>query len=239
MRYDVIGDVHGCIDELNELLEKLGYIDGRHPDGRKLVFVGDLVDRGPDSAEVLSKVMALAARDLAVVVSGNHDNKLMRYLKGNKVRVSPRLQSTIDQIESHDGEFKADVLHFLASLPIKFEDDGLLIVHGAARFGAGRKEEEALALYGEVIGRGEHGIPLRGDKWAHEYSGPHRVVVRGHQVVPAVSMITSATGAHVYNIDTGCVFGGQLSALRYPEEEVVQVAAKQKYCDLNNYLDCI
>ncbi len=82
--FDVIGDIHGCSSELEALLAKLGYEDGRHPEGRTAVFVGDLVDRGPDSPGVLRRVMDMVASGDALCVPGNHENKLGRWLNGRR-----------------------------------------------------------------------------------------------------------------------------------------------------------
>ena len=195
MNYDIIGDVHGCIDELLELIEKLGYDgDGRHiseertggeraNDGRKLVFVGDLVDRGPSSDGVLELLMRLCEQDRAIVLLGNHDEKLKRYLQGKHVRVGHMLAGTLEQLEPR----------------------------------------------GKVFTDTISGYPIRLQDWARGYSGSHTTVVRGHSVVAEVETIVSQSGTRVYNVDTGCSFGGYLSALRYPELEVVQVKARKVY----------
>ncbi len=92
--FDVIGDVHGCRSELESLLGRLGYAiagdgtDAVHPEGRRAVFVGDLVDRGPDSPGVLRLVMGMVAAGHAYAVPGNHENKLVRALQGRAVQVS-------------------------------------------------------------------------------------------------------------------------------------------------------
>lgn len=228
-KYDIVGDVHGCDDELDELLQLLGYRDDLHPDGRKLIFVGDLGDRGPKIDQVFQRVLRMHSLDSALAVIGNHDDKLLRWLKGNPVKIAHGLRNTIDAIERQGEEFKQQVLELLVSLPYKFEDGPLLVIHGAAKAGVGAKEERQLALYGEVLGRTEDDMPLRGEAWAQDYSGPHSVVVRGHDPVENVTCTISKGGARIYNLDTGCVFGGFLSALRYPELETVQVKARDTY----------
>ncbi|HEY7984855.1 MAG TPA: AAA family ATPase, partial [Ktedonobacterales bacterium] len=100
--FDVIGDVHGCVEELRALLPRLGYARGpagwAHPEGRRAVFVGDLVDRGPSSVGVLELVLAMLAADQALLVAGNHDNKFMRWLMGRPVRIAREgLATTIEE----------------------------------------------------------------------------------------------------------------------------------------------
>ncbi|CAN5495082.1 hypothetical protein BH11CYA1_BH11CYA1_13110 [soil metagenome] len=242
MNYDIIGDVHGCLDELLELMEKLGYgHDGSCNSGeRKLIFVGDLVDRGPSSDGVLELLMSLHEQGRAIVLLGNHDEKLKRYLQGKEMRVGHMLAVTLTQLEPRGKAFTAKVSQFLNELPYRFADEGLLVVHGAVypgsstigsvSFGEQSKRDREWALYGEVGGTDEiSGYPIRLQEWARSYSGSHTTVVRGHSVVEEVETIVSQSGTRVYNVDTGCSFGGYLSALRYPELEVVQVKARKVY----------
>lgn len=97
--FDIIGDVHGCRSELTELLIRLGYTRSdaawSHPEGRRAVFLGDLVDRGPDSPGVLGLVMDMVASGNALCVQGNHDNKLERKLAGRDVKVNHGMAETL------------------------------------------------------------------------------------------------------------------------------------------------
>lgn len=232
--YDLIGDVHGCVNELVELLTLMGYNgDGMaHPNGRKAVFVGDLCDRGPSSDEVLDLVMEMVEEKNAIVVMGNHDNKLCRYLKGNKVTVNNGLQSTLDQLNARSEDFRAHVLEFLLSLHWRAElDNGrLLVVHAAAPerlqgelTGKKKKSARAAAFYGVTTGKTDaEGYPERVD-WAESYSGP-AIVVHGH-----VATLSPVVKNNVYNIDTACVYGNKLTALRYPEMKMVSVDANKAY----------
>src|SRR6185503_5022125 len=102
--FDIIGDIHGCFDELHALLTKLGYeitpaFEGRHPEGRKAVFLGDLVDRGPKIPEVLKLVMSMSETDQALAVPGNHDTKLMRKLRGRDVQITHGLAESLHQLD--------------------------------------------------------------------------------------------------------------------------------------------
>ena len=229
--FDVVGDVHGCLDELLQLLEELGYEDSvgslRHPDGRRLVFVGDLVDRGPDTPGVLRLVMTLAREGTALCVVGNHDQKLMRALKGHNVHVGHGLERSLAQLEG-DQQLRQEAIDFLDGLISHFvlDDGNLVVAH------AGLKEEfqgrasgrvRDFALYGETTGEtDEYGLPVRLD-WAQNYRG-RALVVYGHVAVNEPRWINGTV-----NIDTGCVFGGRLTALRYPERELVSVPAARTY----------
>jgi protein phosphatase len=232
--YDIIGDVHGCASELDELLIKLGYIwDSQtgifaHPGGRTVVFVGDLVDRGPDSASVLALAMNMVEEHQAIVVLGNHDDKLKRALIGNKVKMNDSLKETMRQIASRGHTFGARVIAFIAAQRFKviLHDSRLLVCHAGLPEKYHDKEHEAaraFCLYGETNGTfDKDGYPVRLD-WAASYSGS-RIVVHGH--VPVISPVIKN---NVWNIDTGCCFGGHLTALRYPEMEIVQVEAYEAY----------
>ena len=180
MAYDFVGDIHACADELDELLELLGYTEEGHPDGRTLVPVGDFNDRGPHNNRVFKRVMPMFASGAAVGVIGNHCYKLRRWMNGVEVRVGPDLQLTIDEITSEGEEFTAQVREFLDGLPFTLVlNDDILVVHGGYRDGLTEKKARDLAVYGEVGGTTEDGFPVRLDDWAHEYDGPYKLIVRG------------------------------------------------------------
>jgi hypothetical protein len=228
MNYDIIGDVHGCYDELLLLLEQLGYTSNTSPSGRKLVFVGDLVNNGPKSVSVLKLVMELVENDLALMVLGNHDWELKRILQG-KQSCSAKYRRVVRQIRLVSPTFAADVVKFLKAQPKHLELDGdLLVVHGAYREGLSSKAARQLALFGETDASG-----MRIEDWARQYAGKFKTIVRGHRVVPEVTVIKAKSGTRVYNVDTGCASGGKLSALQFPEIEVVQVQAESAYVRRN------
>ncbi|MDX6329191.1 MAG: hypothetical protein QOI83_1574 [Streptomycetaceae bacterium] len=224
--FDIIGDVHGCRSELETLLTKLGYVDGAHPEGRTAVFVGDLVDRGPDSPGVLRRVMSMVTDGNALCVPGNHENKLGRYLKGRKVQHTHGLAETIEQLEKEDDTFKEQVREFIDGLVSHYVlDEGKLVVchaglpekyHGRT---SGRVRSHA--LYGDTTGEtDEFGLPVR-YPWAEDYRG-RATVVYGHTPVPNTSWINNTIC-----LDTGAVFGGKMTALRWPERELVDVPAEK------------
>ena len=234
--FDIIGDVHGCFDELMELLNRLGYSVNRDadqysvvpPDGRKAVFVGDLVDRGSNVVEVLKLVMAMAESGVALCVPGNHDMKLVRKLRGSDVQMTHGLAETWTELERESPEFRKKTLAFLDGLVSHYVLDGggLVVAHAGMKEemqGRGSGKVREFALFGETTGEtDEFGLPVRLN-WAAEYRG-RAMVVYGHTPVPEPEWLNRTV-----NIDTGCVFGGSLTALRYPEKEFVSVPANHTY----------
>ncbi len=232
--FDIIGDIHGCKDELVSLLGELGYAatdEGpryRHPEGRRAIFLGDLVDRGPDSPGVLEIVMAMVEHGAALCVPGNHDVKLMRKLDGRDVRLTHGLAQTVEQLEPRAPEFKQRVREFIDNLVSHYVlDDGKLVVAHAglkeSLQGRASGKVREFALFGETTGEtDEFGLPVRYD-WAQEYRGRARVVY-GHSPVPDAEWVNGTIC-----IDTGCVFGGKLTALRWPERDLVSVPAVKMY----------
>jgi protein phosphatase len=248
--FDIIGDVHGCADELEELLEKLGYSWTEvsspslqpsrycrvysHPEGRKAFFVGDLVDRGLRILDVYELVKNMVDAGTAMCVPGNHDMKLVRKLYGKDVNLTHGLEKTMAELGDLPTDlrpaYEKQMATFFDDLTSHYIlDDGKLVVAHA-----GMKESlqgrtsgtvRAFALFGETTGEtDEFGLPVRYN-WAAEYRGK-ATVVYGHTPVPEPSWLNNTI-----NIDTGCVYGGALTALRYPERELVSVPAKQMYAE--------
>jgi protein phosphatase len=234
--FDIIGDVHGCYDELSALLAQIGYKlesgpNGSKvapPDGRKAVFVGDLVDRGPKIPDVLRLVMGMVAEGTALCVPGNHDMKLMKKLKGRDVQMTHGLADSVQQLAKESPEFKQAVIKFLDDLVSHyvFDDGKLVVAHAGMKEemqGRGSGKVRDFALYGETTGEtDDYGLPVRYN-WAAEYRGT-AIVVYGHTPIAEPEWLN-----RTINIDTGCVFGGKLTALRYPERELVSVSALHTY----------
>ncbi|WKN41263.1 polynucleotide kinase-phosphatase [Tunicatimonas pelagia] len=241
--FDIIGDIHGCYDETVELLEKLGYglntvsddgknfgIEVTHPENRQVIFLGDLVDRGPNSPAVLKLVMSMVHSGIAWCVPGNHDLKLQKKLNGKNVAIKHGLAETLEQLDKESPTLLNEVKEFLYSLisHYVFDDGKLVVAHAGLKEemqGRGSGAVRSFCLYGETTGEiDEFGLPVRYN-WASEYRGQAKVVY-GHTPVPEAEWLNKTI-----DIDTGCVFGGKLTALRYPEEELVAVSARRVYCE--------
>lgn len=235
--FDLIGDVHGCRAELETLLDRLGYRPDadtvwRHPQGRRALLLGDLVDRGPDSPGVLRLVMAMVAAGTALAVPGNHDMKLARKLLGRDVKIAHGLAETLAQLDAlPDAERQAlaDAARtFFEDLSshLWLDDGRLVAAHAGLKSemqGRSSGQIRSFALYGDTNGEiDDFGMPVRLD-WAADYRG-RALVVYGHTPVPQAEWVNNTIC-----IDTGCVFGGALTALRYPERELVSVPAAQVY----------
>ena len=234
--FDVIGDVHGCRAELEQLLDRLGYalrrdaagrpVDAVHPEGRQVVFVGDLVDRGPDSPGVLRLAMGMTAAGHALAVPGNHEHKLVRALRGAQVTVSHGLETTLGQLAAEPEEFRRAVEQWCDDLVSHLVLDGgrLVVAHAGlpeAYHGRASGRVRSFALYGDTTGEtDEYGLPVR-YPWAQDYRG-RATVLYGHTPTPEPEWVNATLC-----LDTGCVFGGHLTALRYPERELVSVPAEQ------------
>ena len=239
--FDIIGDVHGCFDELVVLLERLGYEFGEragaggepgftvsHPQERKAVFLGDLVDRGPGVARVIRLVMGMVGDGTALCVAGNHESKLVRKLGGRNVQISHGLAESLEQLETEPPEFRQRAAAFLDGLISHYvlDDGNLVVAHAGMKpeyQGRASARVRDFCLYGETTGEtDEFGLPVRYN-WAAEYRG-RAAVVYGHTPVAEPAWLNNTI-----NIDTGCVFGGKLTALRYPEQELVSVPAARVY----------
>ncbi|MFI6595238.1 polynucleotide kinase-phosphatase [Nonomuraea sp. NPDC050536] len=224
--FDIIGDVHGCRSELESLLAELGWEGITHPEGRTAVFVGDLVDRGPDTPGVLKLVMSLVAAGTAICVAGNHEQKLVRALNGRDVKVAHGLQESLDQLAACDPAFVEEARAFMDGLISHYQLDGgrLVVAHAGlkeAYHGRASGRVRSFALYGDTTGEtDEYGLPVR-YPWAEEYRG-RAMVVYGHTPTTTPEWVNNTIC-----LDTGCVFGGRLTALRYPERQLVAVPAEQ------------
>jgi protein phosphatase len=246
--FDIIGDIHGCCDELEQLLQQLGYQivektsasavwnfpTYAHPEGRKAVFLGDLVDRGPRILDTLKLVRNMVVAETALCVPGNHDIKLLKKLNGKNVKINHGLEQTLAEIAALPDEFResaeAEIRQFLDSLISHYVLDGgqLVVAHAGMKSefqGRASGRVRDFALYGETTGEiDEFGLPVRYN-WAAEYRGT-AAVVYGHTPVPETEWLNNTV-----DIDTGCVFGGKLTALRYPEREFVSIPAARIYCE--------
>ncbi|HEY8465040.1 MAG TPA: metallophosphoesterase [Bacillota bacterium] len=236
--FDIIGDVHGCFDELQQLLEKLDYrifegvgkygFEVDHPENRKIVLLGDLVDRGPKIVPVLKLAMALTSSGRAYCLAGNHEDKLLRKLLGRNVQIKHGLAESLRQLAAEPPEFTVTLCNFLQSLPhhLLLDNGKLVVAHAGMKESYQGQDFPAVrqfALFGEVTGETDPtGLPVRAN-WARDYHG-QALVVYGHTPV-----IETKWENNTVDIDTGCVFGGQLTALCYPELRLVAVPALATY----------
>lgn len=238
--FDIVGDVHGCCDELEALLRRAGYavewvrnghapsISITPPEGRTLVFVGDLVDRGPRTPDVLRIAMAVTASGRGLCVEGNHDNKLARWLGGANVKTGHGLQASIDQLTAESEAFRAKARDFIERLPSHLWLDGgrLCVAHAGIRedmIGRDDGKVRSFTLYGDTSGETDSfGYPVRRD-WAEHYSGA-TAIVYGHVAAPEAEWVNNTIC-----LDTGCVFGGRLTMLRWPERELVSETAHREW----------
>lgn len=238
--FDIVGDVHGCAGELAELLGRLGYtasieddgacVSSSTPPGRRVFFVGDLVDRGPRSLDVVRIVMHMVAQGHGFIVIGNHDNRFMRLLEGRDVKLTHGLAQTVEDFSRATEAFRERTRSFFESLPSHawLEGGQLAVAHAGVREDMlGRNCDAAyrFGLYGETSGHlDENGLPERFN-WSAHYAGKTSVVY-GHTPVAEPEWLNNTLC-----IDTGCVYGGKLTALRWPEREIVSVPAQAKYAE--------
>lgn len=237
LNFDIIGDIHGCYDELLELFIKLGYSLNTgipiHPDGRKIAFVGDSMDRGPHSLKTMALMFLLQDSRQLIYSPGNHCDKFYRYAKGNQVRLKYGIETTVAELNQLSKQVKEKFLKryiaFYEDLPLyhALDDGKLIIAHAGIQESligtTNRKKLRSFVLYGDITGELlENGKPLRRD-WAKNYTGK-TFIVYGHTPVLSARFINQTV-----NVDTGCVFGGKLSAFRYPEKEIVSVESHQSY----------
>lgn len=234
--YDIIGDIHGCFREFKALTLQLGYDWSQnipiHPKGRKLAFVGDLADRGPESLRVIETVYELVQENKAIYVPGNHCNKLYRFFLGNPVKIAHGLETTVAEYENSSHEEQKVIkqkfmtLYEQAPLYAILDQGKLVIAHAGIRedmIGKKNSQVRTFVFYGDITGKtNPDGSPERRD-WAKHYKGS-AFIVYGHTPVLRPRFLN-----HTVNIDTGCVFGHELTALRYPEKETVSVKSSMPY----------
>ncbi len=238
--FDIIGDVHGCADELEVLLGQLGYrvawtetAGERHvsvmaPPGRRLIFVGDLVDRGPRAPDTLRIVMSAAANGVGFCVPGNHDAKFLRWLAGRNVTLTHGLDRTVAQMNGEPHSLHQAAKAFLDDLPSHMWCDGgrLVVAHAGlteAMIGRSTGQVREFCLYGDTDGDTDaNGLALR-YHWAANYRGT-TAIVYGH-----TPLADAAWFNNTLCLDTGCCFGNKLTALRWPEGDIVSVPALKEY----------
>jgi serine/threonine protein phosphatase 1 len=248
-RLIIIGDIHGCLDELDMLLQKLSL---RSEDG--LIFIGDLIDRGPDSAGVVKRFAELVQTHGAQLVLGNHEEKFLRYLHHIDTRsgLEKDMKGT-DEFPELLNRLSSDEIASLKSAhySLHLPDVGYLLLHGGTgnetkfpfpktyRYGEhSPKEFKGLDLLTKIRYLDPNGkfVSLGAEKpedryWAETYRGSFGHVIFGHQ---PFLQDTPKEFAHATGIDTGCVFGGWLSALVLETESryYISVKARRQYAEV-------
>lgn len=238
---DIIGDVHGCLDELTSLLEKLGYErteDGyAHPEKRKAVFLGDIANRGPNSLGTLALVMDMVSGGNAFYTPGNHCNILYQYFldQYEKSDLSTEgVETTIEELEDLSEEERAEFrerfknLYEMSPPYLVFHDGELVVTHAGIRerdIGKVNEEIAQFCLRGDTLEETtDQGYPIR-RPWPLSYNGDS-LVVYGHSPVEKATFVNGTI-----NIDQGAVYGGYLTALQFPERELMHVKAQEDYSD--------
>ncbi len=238
LQVDIIGDIHGCYDEFVQLTNQLGYTweNGYplHPEGRVIGLVGDLTDRGPNSLKVIEVVWSLYKNHKVYYVPGNHCNKLYRYFLGNKVQLTHGLETTVEEYSAlphqKKEEIKSKFIELYEQSPLYriLDHNKLVIAHAGINeelIGKHNKKVKTFVLYGDITGEtNKDGTPVRND-WAQEYKGK-ALIVYGHTPVKEPRIVNNTI-----NIDTGAVFGGKLTAVRYPSMEIVSVSSSLVYVE--------
>ncbi|WP_019123842.1 hypothetical protein [Brevibacillus massiliensis] len=244
---DIIGDVHACYGEFIELIQKLGYQFNekentyRHLKGRKLISLGDITSRGPDSISMLQFFIRHVEAGLAEMVDSNHGWKIARWLDGRRVNLAhgdEKVEAEFRAYSQQYGAAKADSLReasrrllFSAPSHLLLKRNGkvqAVAVHAGIRDEYIGKDGPAVSnfcRYGDVSGISADGRPIRLD-WTRQHR-TGELIVWGHDPRPQPERKNNTL-----NIDQGCVFGGQLTAYRFPEDELVGVPAKQNYSGL-------
>jgi len=214
----VIGDVHGCLDEVRALVAKAGATTDD-----VIAFVGDLVSKGPDSAGVV----AWARERGAVAVLGNHDDHVLEARAGAAHAKEQALRVAASLTE-------ADV-DWLAALPLWHRmtagDERYVVIHGGMVAGVPveKQEREHLLAMRSVTADGRPSKRIEGAPWAALWTGPERVVF-GHDAVRGLQQHPLATG-----LDTGCVYGRELTGFWLPQKRLVSVEARRAYAPMKSH----
>lgn len=225
----IIGDIHGCIDEFNELIKKLSY--DRKSD--RLILLGDLIDRGPDSVAVVKRAREL---DLECVM-GNHEHKFVKWFRSSGTK------NDVYDRRPHYAQFSDQDINYINRMSNYIKLDNTIVVHAGLRPGIslGQQSKDDL-FYIRYMDENKNFISLKkinklGSKeaagahfWTEFWHGPESIIY-GHNVHSYTEPFieTVAPGVTCYGLDTGCCFGGKLTALILETKEVVQVQAKKVY----------
>lgn len=206
----VVGDIHGCYDELEDLLEAVSF-----GDKDRLICVGDLITKGPKSREVLERFMT-EPRFSSVI--GNHDLAIRRRWNGEKFKLKPSQKPTHKALKKEKDRF----LPFLNALPFMIDLETHLVVHAGIRPDVALHSQTTEDLT-ELRSLGPDRAARDGTPWYSEYSG-EKVVLFGHWPAPE-----PRRGRNAIGLDTGCVYGNKLTAYILETDEFKDVPARRTY----------
>lgn len=245
---DVIGDIHGCFDEFIELLGRLGYIQNEeglyvHPEGRTFLSLGDIMSRGPKSLDTILFFIRHVEAGVAKMIDSNHGWKVLRWLEGRNVTMKHGDELFVEELHAFEEENGAELTEALKSsmkrllkhapshyVLTKHDIPTAVCVHAGIRdefIGKSSREISDFCRYGDNDGFDDAGKPIRKDWTVHHRS--NKLIIWGHDPRPRPLRLNQTI-----NIDQGVVFGGRLTAFRYPEQTIVQVEAKQDYAQVDD-----
>ena len=241
-RFLIVGDIHGCSEELFDLLDRLEF----DYDHSVLISVGDLTDRGPYSDLVLSTLLDGKVKRF-YSVQGNHDDKLIRYCKGNNVKISHGLDRTLQRIASSlkpnmlerpevNNYFKDLILNKLAATPYILKVYNSYIVHAGfnPKFGIYEQKKED-CLFMRYFGGQDYFDEVNGRYWADLWGESMPTVFCGHNVKMCDYIRYRSNGSILTcNLDGGCTFGGELRIYDSRDKKVHTIEARQEYSQLHS-----
>ncbi len=210
----IIGDVHGCFDELKLLLDKINF----NNENDELIFLGDLINKGPLSIEVLKFVKSNAHRSII----GNHELGFLRATDNDKYMVKGFLK-----LKEELGAELDEYVGWLRSLPLYIEEDDFIAIHGGLQpaIALESQKPEVATRIRTWDGSGQDMNDLNNPPWYEFYKGS-KLVVYGHWAAEGLKIRKNTIG-----LDSGCVWGGKLSCLILPERNIVSVEALKMYRD--------
>lgn len=242
---DIIGDIHACYEEFIELIEKLGYKKNKddlylHPQGRKILSLGDIMSRGPESLKTMMFFLNHIENGQAYMTDSNHGWKIARWLDGRKVQLKHGDEKVEEEFIKYEiqfgvvktNELKQKIKELLMKAPshyILMENgvDTVVCTHAGIKdeyIGKETPKIKNFCRYGDVEGMDETGKPIRKDWFSHHNN--KLLIIWGHDPKPEPFVFNNTI-----NIDQGVVFGGKLTAFRYPEREFIFLDATKDYSD--------
>ena len=202
----IVGDMHGCFNELMLLLEKAKYLPKKH----RLILVGDLINKGPDSFKTLNWVRKTNTE----TVIGNHEIKFIKAVESNST-----LPPSLEKLKQQMGTKLHDWIEWIKSWPLYIETKDFLIVHGGIIPGEHPRQSKPEYLINIRCWDSQtKTIHSSGYPAWHEFYTSSKLVVYGHWAKRGLTVKENSIG-----LDTGCVYGGQLTGVWLPSRTIVQI----------------